>query len=143
MKTLIHIFKVVVKLCGWVFLALWLYSLCGCARVQYVPVENSARDSIYITQYERDSVYHRDSVYVYKEADTVYHTRVQWRFRDRIVRDTVRVTRCDTTTVIQEVERDFTRMERLRMDVGTGAIYVVIVAALVAVFWFLKRLKGW
>lgn len=143
MKTLIRISKKVIKLCGWAFLALWLYSLCSCARVQYVPVENTKRDSVYIKQYERDSIYQRDTVLIHSKADTVFHTKIQWRFRDRILRDTVRVTRCDTTTVIQEVERDFTRMERLKLNLGTGAIYLIIAAGLMAVFWFLKRLKGW
>lgn len=45
--------------------------LTSCTRTVYVPQTSIQRDSIYLTQYQKDSIYLHDSVYVWQKADTL------------------------------------------------------------------------
>ena len=105
------------------------------------PVENISRDTVYMANIERDSIYVRDSIFIYTKADTVYHTRVQWKLRDRFVRDTVYKEKCDTTTVVREVEKKLTKWQQTKMDVGTGALYAVPILLAVGLFLLYRKLK--
>lgn len=140
MKTLIRISEAFLKLLGWFILAIVVWSLTSCSRVNYYPVENYKTDSIYIKQFERDSVYFRDSVYVHTKADTVFLNRIQYKYREIILRDTMRVVKCDTTTIIREVPREFTKLQILKMNVGAGVIYAVpIILFLYIIYRKLKK----
>lgn len=116
-----------------------MYLVSSCRTMVEIPVENIVHDTCYIKQLERDSIVERDSVIIYTRSDTVYNTRVQWKFRDRVVRDTVYRMRCDTTTVVREVERELTRWQKTKMSVGG---YAIVCACLLVAIWFAKRLKG-
>ena len=136
MKTIRRYFDVLLSM-ALLMAALWL--ICSCSTVKYVPVENANSDSVYIYQLERDSIFVKDSVFVQTVADTVYHTRVQWKHAYHILRDTVRVAKSDTTTVVKLVEKDLTRWQQAKMSVGG---YAIVCSAILVAIWFAKRLKG-
>lgn len=83
--------------------------LCSCSPriVEHLVVQ---RDTTYITQHVRDSVFRRDSVWIreYVKGDTVRITeyREKWRDRIREVHDTVINLRVDSVAVdrIKEVK---------------------------------------
>lgn len=83
--------------------------LCSCSPriVEHLVVQ---RDTTYITQHVRDSVFRRDSVWIreYVKGDTVRITEYRERWRDRIreVHDTVINLRVDSVAVdrIKEVK---------------------------------------
>ena len=140
MRTLIRLTTAFCHMIVWVLVGLLLYALIGCSRVQYYPVENLQRDSIYIKQFERDSVYFRDSIYVHTKADTVFLNRVQYKYREMVIRDTMHVLQCDTTTVVREVPREFTQLQTLKMNIGTGVLWAIpILLLLFIVYCKLKR----
>ena len=55
------------------------------------------------TEWRTDTLYHKDSVFVYQQGDTLREVRYieRWRYRDRIVADTVR----DTIPAIVETTK--------------------------------------
>ena len=108
-----------------------------------VPVERVKIDSIFIAQYQRDTVYRLDSVVIRTVADTVYKDAWRYIYRDRIVRDTVLKVRRDTVPRVVRVEKELSRMDRIKLSLGEVALYAILVAAAVAAMWFTKRLKGW
>lgn len=114
----------------------------ACTSVKEVPVKEVHTEQVVMTEIERDSIYIRDSIFVQAVADTVFYTRVQWRYRDRILRDTVRIVRCDTVPSIVRVERELTRMEKVKMDAGGAALWIFGIAAVVVAVWVIKKLKG-
>lgn len=114
----------------------------GCAP-KVVPVERVKIDSIFIAQYQRDTVYRLDSVVIRTIADTVHKDAWRYIYRDRIVRDTVLKVRRDTVPRVVRVEKELSRMDRLKLSLGEVALYAILVAAAVAAMWFMKRLKGW
>lgn len=97
----------------------------GCSTVKYVPVESVKLDSVYFNRYERDSIYIKDSVFVSSRADTVFLNRWHNVYRDRIVRDTLYKSVCDTTTVVREVPREFTKLQTLKMNIGSGVMWAI------------------
>ena len=113
----------------------------GCAP-QVVPVERVKIDSIFIAQYQRDTVYRLDSVVIRTIADTVHKDAWRYIYRDRIVRDTVLKVRRDTVPRVVRVEKELTRMEKIKLSLGEVAFYAILVATAVAAMWFAKRLKG-
>lgn len=106
---------------------------------KYVPVESVRVDSVYVARVERDSIYERDSVFVAVKADTVFVSKVQYRYRDRIVRDTLSVLQRDTITRVVEVEKRLSRSERLKMDVGGGVLWALPI--IIGLFILYRRLK--
>ena len=114
----------------------------GCAPM-VAPVESVKIDSVFIAQYQRDTVYRLDSVVIRTVADTVHKDAWRYIYRDRIVRDTVLKVRRDTVPRVVRVEKELSRMDRIKLSLGEVALYAILVAAAVAAMWFMKRLKGW
>lgn len=72
------------------------------------------RDSLSRTMRQRDSVYQRDSIYIYEKGDTIakYVEKIKYKwqirtdtlYRDRWWIDTVFINRTDSITVVKPVE---------------------------------------
>lgn len=118
-----------------------LCALCSCAKPIYVPVESVKLDSVYFNKYERDSIYIKDSVFVYSSADTVFLNRWHNVYRDRIVCDTLYKSVCDTTTVVRTVQREFTPWESLSMSVGRAAIAILAFIVFYNLYILFRKLK--
>ena len=115
--------------------------LCGCKQVQYVPVEKVRLDSIYLTQIQRDSIYKYDSIYVRDKGDTVFVDRYRYLFVDKLRRDTMYISRIDTLRVPYPVEKELTRWQQFRLDVGGYAIFAVVIVILIVVGYMVYKLK--
>ena len=119
--------------------------LAGCKTTKYVPVPSVSVDSVYVDRWHKDSVYLHDSVYVnrWMHGDTVYVDKVsvKYLYRDRLLHDTVAVTRRDSVRVPVPVEREPGRWQqaRLRLFWPLAAVVVVLVAA---VWWLVRRRQG-
>lgn len=126
-----------------VFFLLTVLTLFVNCSPKVVPVERVKIDSVFIAQHLRDTVYRQDSVIIRTIADTVYKDAWRYIYRDRIVRDTVLKVRRDTVPRVVRVEKELSRMDRIKLSLGEVALYAILVAAAVVAIWFIKRLKGW
>lgn len=115
-----------------------LMLLSGCSACKRVVVERvvNKTDTLYKASQRIDSFRIHDSVYVetYTMGDTVYKTRVEWRWRDRIScrTDTVYKTevRCDSVLVQVPVEH------KASLRGGLGAFWVkIIIIVVFLLFW--------
>ena len=118
----------------------WL-ALAGCSRAQYVPVETVRRDSIYLTQIQRDSIYKYDSIHVRDKGDTVFVDRYKYLFVDKLRRDTLYVCRTDTIRVPYPVERELTAWQRVKLEAGGYAVCAVVVTVLTVAGYTVYKLK--
>lgn len=97
-------------------------SLLGCkSRIQYVPVESVRIE--YKDRLQRDSIYFRDSIIMREKGDTVFVDRWRYIYRDKLVTDTLLVN--DTVQVPYQIEKQLTRWQQTKMDVGGWAIGVL------------------
>lgn len=102
-------------------------AICSCRSVQYVPVEVIKTDTTYINKVQRDSIYQLDSVYIRDKGDTVLITKTRYLYRDKLIRDTVYMSRIDSVQVPYPIEKELTRWQQFRLDVGGWAIFLIII----------------
>ena len=86
--------------------------LVSCRSVKYVPVETIKTDSIYVNKIQRDSIHRLDSIFVLVKGDTVRVEKYKYLYRDRLVRDTLRVVERDTIREPYPVEKQLTRWQQ-------------------------------
>ena len=120
-------------------LSILLVTLCltGCKTVKFVPVPEY--HTLYKTRVDTvqrwDSVYFRDSVYIAAKGDTVYLTKTHWRERFRNVYhvkvDTVM--QLDSIRVPYPVEKQLTKWQRWKMDLGGWAMGVASVFVILVI----------
>lgn len=123
------------------------FTLTGCTSVRYVPVESVTHDSIYISRVERDSIHVHDSIYmeVVSKADTVYKTKYVQKvvYRDALRTDTMVVERVDTIRLPYPVERQLSKWEKIKLDLGGMCIVGLTIFALSEVaVWLLRRKRN-
>lgn len=124
-----------------------LMCLAGCSTCKPVVVERVANktDSLYNASQRIDSFRIHDSVYVetYTMGDTVYKTRVEWRWRDRIScrTDTVykTVLRCDSVQVPVPIEHKTTLRGLIYRVLGEVLIVVTYVVLLFSLMAYVHR----
>ncbi len=131
-------------------IVLWLLPLIilfGCrTATRYVPVESvrtEYRDRVQL-QTHIDSVFQRDSVAVYINGDTVQITRWKDRLKyvNREVHDTIVSVRTDSVAVPYPVEKELTRWQQTKMELGgiaIGAAIALFIALCIAVVWLIKK----
>ena len=118
-----------------VIVALLLFSLTGCrSRIQYVPVESIRTE--YKDRLQRDSIYVQDSVFVRDKGDTVFIDRWRYVYKDKLITDTLFVN--DTIRVPYQIEKQLSRWQQTKMDVGGWAIGVLS-GVLVLGVWYVVR----
>ena len=115
--------------------------MCSCRSVQYVPVEVVKTDTTYINKVQRDSIYQLDSIYIRDKGDTVLITKTKYIYRDKLIRDTVYASRVDSIQVPYPVEKELSRWEQFRLDVGGWAIGILAGAILTIIFAYVINLR--
>lgn len=129
------------KILHFIAIILLTSAICSCRSVRYVPVETVRSDTLYVNRLHRDSVFVKDSVFVREKGDTVevFRTLFVDRWRDRT--DTVRAVRSDTVRVPYPVEKELSRWEKAKLDIGGIAIGTAIAAVLAIVVWLVIRFR--
>lgn len=116
-----------------------LFVICSCRTVKYVPVETIKVDTTYINKLQRDSIYMLDSVYVREKGDTVLIEKYKYLYRDKLVRDTMYISKADSIQVPYPVEKELTRWQQFRMDFGGLAMCIVVISILILIVYKIKK----
>lgn len=111
-------------------------------RTQYVPVETvrteyKTRDSIRF-----DSIYQRDSVYMQVKGDSVYLYKYKYLYRYLTINKTDTVIKTDSVQIPYPVEKQLSRWESVKMELGGWAFGVIIVMAIIIVGWLVYRCRN-
>ena len=130
--------KVLIYITMFLMSGIWLSS---CRSIQYVPIETvrteyKTRDSIRF-----DSIYQRDSVYVYQKGDSVYLYKYKYLYRYLTINKVDSFVKVDSIQVPYSVEIQLTRWQRLKMELGGWAFGIIIAIVLVIVGWVVYRIK--
>lgn len=125
----------------YIYVLFLLAALCSCRSVEYIPVETVRTDTLYSYQLHRDSIYRRDSIYIRDKGDTVWMEKYRYLYRDKLIRDTLYLSRTDSIRVPYPVERELTRWQSLKMELGGWAMGIIIAVALAIAGWLVYRLR--
>ena len=117
-----------------------LLVLGACTSVQYVPVETTKTDSVYISLFEKDSIYLHDSIYVREKNDTIYVDKVRYLYKEKTIRDTMYSERVDSILVPYPVERKLGKREQIYLEVGKVTFWIIVITVLVVVGRLVYRL---
>lgn len=115
-----------------------LFVICSCRTVKYVPVETVKVDTTYINKLQRDSIYMLDSVYVKEKGDTVLIEKYKYLYRDKLVRDTMYISKVDSIQVPYPVEKEFTWWLKIKIAIID---FVMVVCIWVIIFFVLRLFK--
>lgn len=121
-----------------VILLLAALLLAACSTIRYVPVETIRSDTLIRNEARLDSIYVRDSIYVYQKGDTVTKYVEKWRYKYKTKTDTLYIAKRDTVSVtVTEVR------EKPIKWYNQGIIWVgrlcCIALILWAIFLYLRR----
>ncbi len=118
-----------------ILIALLLLIISGCKTKEIlVPTEKTVieyRDRLHV-----DSVYNRDTLYLFTKNDTVYLQSIKWRERFKI--DTVRYEKIDSVPYYIEVIKEvniLTKWQKIRLK----ALNVIVLAIIIIAIIKLKR----
>ena len=123
----------------WIYCIILVTTLCSCRSEKYVPIETVRTDSIYINQVQRDSIYQHDSIYIREKGDTVWMEKYKYIYRDKIVRDTMYFNQTDTIREPYPVEKELSRWQQIKLELGGWAFGIIIAAALIIIGWLLYK----
>lgn len=115
-------------------------AICSCRSVKYVPVETVKHDSIYLSQIKKDSIYVKDSVLIIK-GDTVVEYRYKYIYQHKDRTDTLYVTKTDSIHVPYPVEKELTRWQQMKLELGGWAFGIILTAALIIIGWIVYNFK--
>jgi hypothetical protein len=107
-----------------------------------VPVETTKTDSIYISKVLVDSVYTRDSVYLEAKGDTIFKQEFKYIYKYKSLVDTIYSIQVDSIRVPYPVEKQLSRWEKIKLDMGGIAIGCIVVLIALIVFKFWKKLSA-
>lgn len=117
-------------------LAIWFSS---CRSIRHIPIETVKHDSIYISKILHDSIYQRDSIYVDRKGDTVliYKDRYLYKYKNLI--DTMYISRTDSIQVPYPIEKQLTKWQSMKLELGGWALGIIIVFILVLIVRYVKQ----
>lgn len=118
-----------------------LFVIYSCRTVKYVPVETVKVDTTYINKLQRDSIYMLDSVYVKEKGDTVLIEKYKYLYRDKLIRDTMYISKVDSIQVPYPVEKELTRWQQMKQELGGWALDIILVVTLAIVILLIYRTR--
>lgn len=127
MKNLLYIILLTLAIC-----------LTSCRSIKYVPVETvkteyKTRDSIRF-----DSIYEHDSIFLFVNGDTVYKEKYRYKYRYLTINKTDTVMLADSVQIPYPVEKQLTRWQRMKIELGGWAFGMAIISLIVLIIRFVK-----
>lgn len=127
MKNLLYIILLMLAIC-----------LTSCRSIKYVPVETvkteyKTRDSIRF-----DSIYEHDSIFLFIKGDTVYKEKYRYKYRYLTINKTDTVMLTDSVQIPYPVEKQLTRWQQMKIELGGWAFGMAIISLIVLIIRFVK-----
>lgn len=122
MRNLLYIILLTIAIC-----------LTSCRSIKYVPVETvkteyKTRDSIRF-----DSIYEHDSIFLLVKGDTVYKEKYRYKYRYLTINKTDTVMMTDSVQIPYPVEKQLTRWQQMKIELGGWAVGVIAILSIVLI----------
>lgn len=114
------------------FMTLLLDSCKVKEKIVEVPVPQIKTEIKYIDKVKYDSIYLKDSVYIIQKGDTVYNTKVAYRYKYKYLKDTITINKADTITRLQKVteikvKNQLNVVQKVLMYIGLLSLLMFII----------------
>ena len=124
-----------------IFLLLLLTTSC---RTIYVdrPIETIVHDTLKIVQEKTDSVFVKDSIFIYKNGDTVYIYKYRDRYKDKIVRDTVYKHSVDSISYPVYIEKEVEVKYIPLYNKILGGLGIILIGYIIyRIYYLIKKIR--
>lgn len=118
-------------------IAICVLAIKSCKTVEYVPVEVVKTQNKDHLVEVHDSVYIRDSTFIYTKGDTVFKYKWKLIYKNRYIHDTTYVHRTDSIPVPCPVEKQLGKWEQFKLDY-MGYISAILLAVLAALIIYIR-----
>ena len=116
-----------------------MFAIFGCTKRIYIPVTNTITEIEYRDRLQHDSIYFSDSVLIERKGDTVFNTKIKYKYISKFIKDTVSIRDSvyieKPIEVVKEVNR-LTKWQRWRLNF----LWVLMAGGLGYVIFKIKRL---
>ena len=114
------------------FMTLLLSSCKVKEKIVEVPIPQIKTEIKYIDKVKYDSIYLKDSVYIIQKGDTVYNTKVAYRYKYKYLKDTITINKADTITRLQKVteikvKNQLNVVQKVLMYIGLFSLLIFII----------------
>ena len=114
------------------FMTLLLGSCKVKEKIVEVPIPQIKTEIKYIDKVKYDSIYLKDSVYIIQKGDTIYNTKVVYRYKYKYLKDTIIVNKTDTITKLQKVkeikvQNQLNVVQKILMYIGLFSLLIFII----------------
>ena len=114
------------------FMTLLLGSCKVKEKIVEVPIPQIKTEIKYIDKVEYDSIYLKDSVYIIQKGDTIYNTKVAYRYKYKYLKDTITINKTDTITRLQKVteikvKNQLNIVQKILMYIGLFSLLMFII----------------
>lgn len=128
----------------WIVFLAFVFCFSSC-RTKYVSVPEYHTE--YITKTDsftqRDSIFVKDSIYMWMQGDTIYKEKFSViykdRWRDRYLCDTVIKT--DSIRVPYPIDKKLSKWQQIKLDVGGGALVALGIALIVLAIMIFRKVR--
>ena len=110
-------------------------------RTQYVPVETVRTEYKTCDSIRFDSIYQRDSIYMLVKGDTIYQYKYKYLYRYLTTNRTDTILKTDSIQIPYPVEKQLSRWQSIKMELGGWAFGLVIAFVLIIIVWLVYRTK--
>ena len=124
-----------------IFLLLLLTTSC---RTIYVdrPIETIVHDTLKIVQEKTDSVFVKDSIFIYKNGDTVYIYKYRDRYKDKIVRDTIYKHSVDSLSYPVYIEKEVEVKYIPLYNKILGGLGIILIGYIIyRIYYLIKKIR--
>lgn len=123
-----------------------LLAFTGCKTKEYIKVPSVRTEYVCRTDTfaKFDSIYMKDSVYVFQKGDTVFHNKVVYRDRYHNIYNvkTDTIIKTDSVAVPYPIERQLTKNEQRLMSLGRfyiAFLFILAACAIVFTLWYRNK----
>lgn len=114
------------------FMTLLLSSCKVKEKIVEVPIPQIKTEIKYIDKVKYDSIYLKDSVYIIQKGDTIYNTKVAYRYKYKYLKDTITINKADTITRLQKiteikVKNQLNVVQKVLMYIGLFSLLMFII----------------
>lgn len=114
------------------FMTLLLGSCKVKEKIVEVPIPQIKTEIKYIDKVKYDSIYLKDSVYIIQKGDTIYNTKVAYRYKYKYLKDTITINKADTITRLQKiteikVKNQLNVVQKILMYIGLFSLLMFII----------------
>lgn len=111
----------------------------SCRSIKYVPVETVKTDAITCLVLRFDSIYEHDSIFLFVKGDTVYKEKYRYKYRYLTINKTDTVMKTDSVQIPYPVEKQLTRWQQMKIELGGWAVGVIVILSIVLIVKLFKN----